>query len=71
MRPAGEVRFRYGDDGPVTAVEVSMELPALEVVLLPFQEASCSPWGDGTGGGDGGGGGGEEEEGGSPLSGAV
>ncbi|CAM9676157.1 unnamed protein product, partial [Laminaria digitata] len=41
--PAGEVRFRYGDDGPVTAIEVAMELPALEVVLLPFQETFSSP----------------------------
>lgn len=60
MRPAGEVRFRYGDDGPVTAIEVEMELPALEMVFLPFQGAFASP-----------GGGGEEkrEEGATLLSG--
>ena len=61
VRPAGEVRFRYGDDGPVTAIEVAMELPGLEVVLLPFQEEYSPPWGGGAGWGEEGQ---EEEEGG-------
>lgn len=31
VHPAGEVRFRYGDDGPVTAVDVALEIPGIQV----------------------------------------
>lgn len=34
VRPAGEVRYRYGDDGPVTAVDVVLEIPGIQVGTL-------------------------------------
>ncbi len=31
VHPAGQVRFRYGDDGPVAAVDVALEIPRVQV----------------------------------------
>lgn len=31
VSPAGQVRYRYGDDGPVTAVDVALEIPRIQV----------------------------------------
>lgn len=33
VRPEGEVRFRYGDDGPVTAIDLALEIPGIQVLL--------------------------------------
>ncbi|CAN0106966.1 unnamed protein product, partial [Ectocarpus sp. 12 AP-2014] len=35
VSPAGQVRYRYGDDGPVTAVDVALEIPRIQVDFLP------------------------------------
>lgn len=31
LHPSGQVRFRYGDDGPVAALDVALEVPGIQV----------------------------------------
>lgn len=38
--PAAEVNFQYGDDGPVTAVDVAVEVPDIRVEFLPMEASS-------------------------------
>lgn len=37
--PDGEVVFRYGDDGPVSAIEVTVDFPGVDVAVLPYGDA--------------------------------
>ncbi|CAM9181313.1 unnamed protein product, partial [Ectocarpus fasciculatus] len=46
VSPAGQVRYRYGDDGPVTAVDVSLEISRIQVNFLP--SSASLPWEAGT-----------------------
>lgn len=38
VNPDGKVAYRYGDDGPVTAIEIAVELPTVRVDFLSSQE---------------------------------
>lgn len=35
VHPATDVNFRYGDDGPATAMEITCEIPKIRADMLP------------------------------------
>lgn len=49
VNPATEIVFRYGDDGPAAALEISLEIPSLRADFLPLG-AFLLPSGESNGG---------------------
>lgn len=37
--PGGTLRFRYGDDGPVTAIDLALAIPGIEVCTMTVRRA--------------------------------
>lgn len=40
LDPAAEVKYKYGDDGPVSAMEVQVEVPGIRAELLAAEASS-------------------------------